>query len=97
MAGRISCRDPAEDWGPVSRLREFDLTPCFEEGVVLSSALVIFVVLAVFRCYALRSFESYPRCRKSRWVLWAKEVRRFAVMNRLCYDLIACVLHSFCC
>ena len=44
MAGQVTCRDP-EGWGPVSRLRQFDLTPCFEEGVVLSSLLVVFAVL----------------------------------------------------
>lgn len=74
MAGQFTCRDP-ESWGPVSRLRQFDLTPCFEEGLILSSLLVVFVVLATFRVYALRNFEVHPRGRKSRWVLWSKLVR----------------------
>ena len=74
MAGQVTCRDP-EGWGPVSSLRQFDLTPCFEEGVVLSSPLVLFVVLAAFRVYAFRNLESHPRGRKSRLFLWAKLVR----------------------
>lgn len=74
MAGSYTCRDPREAWGPVSQLRPFDLTPCFEEGVVLSTVLVLFAVLAFFRCVALRSLESAPRSRKSVWVLRAKLV-----------------------
>lgn len=69
------CHDPHEAWGPVSRLRPFDLTPCFEQGVVLSSILVIFTVFAVFRCYTLRHFDVFPRCRKSVLVLRSKLVR----------------------
>ncbi|KIP05505.1 hypothetical protein PHLGIDRAFT_128871 [Phlebiopsis gigantea 11061_1 CR5-6] len=71
MQASPSCNDP-EGWGPVSRLRQFDLTPCFEEGVLLSSVLVLFSVLAVFRCVALRSFKSYSRCKRSRVILWVK-------------------------
>ena len=69
------CGDPYEGWGPVSHIRQFDLTPCFEEGVILSSLLVVFIAFAVFRCHALRSFDPYPRCRKSVHILRAKLVR----------------------
>ena len=75
MSSLLACRDSAEGWGPVSHLRPFDLTPCFEEGVILSSILVVFAVLALFRCYALRSFDPHPRGRKSRWLLRTKLVR----------------------
>ena len=71
----LTCRDPTESWGPVSRLRQFDLTPCFEEGIILSSILAVFAVLAVFRIFVLRSFKSHSRCKKSRVILWAKLVR----------------------
>ncbi|KAI0725334.1 metal resistance protein YCF1 [Fomitopsis betulina] len=64
----------AEGWGPVSTTRPFDFTPCFEEGILLSTLLVFFVVAAAFRCWALRSKESSPRCRRSVWVLRSKLV-----------------------
>lgn len=65
----------AEGWGPISTTRPFDFTPCFEEGILLSTLLVFFVVAAAFRCWALRSKESSPRCRRSVWVLRSKLVR----------------------
>ena len=69
------CGDPFEGWGPVSHIRQFDLTPCFEEGIILSSLLVVFIAFAAFRCHALRSYDPYPRCRKSVHILRAKLVR----------------------
>ncbi|KAJ3484887.1 hypothetical protein NLI96_g5332 [Meripilus lineatus] len=66
-----TCRN-FEGWGPVSSIRQFDLTPCFEEGILLSSILVVFIVFATFRTWALRSSELYPRCRKSVWLLRSK-------------------------
>ncbi|TCD67602.1 hypothetical protein EIP91_012232 [Steccherinum ochraceum] len=71
MVLSTTCRD-GEGWGPVSSWRQFDLTPCFEEGILLSSILVIFIIVAAFRCFALYSLESYSRSRKSLWVLWFK-------------------------
>lgn len=75
MDSPARCSNP-EGWGPVSTARPFDLTPCFEEGILLSTLLVLFVIAGVFRCWALRSWEVLPRCRKSLWVLRAKLVRR---------------------
>jgi hypothetical protein len=43
-----------EGWGPVSRLREFDLTPCFEEGILLSTLLVLLLVVSLFRLWATK-------------------------------------------
>jgi hypothetical protein len=37
----MTCRD-AEGWRAVSRLRDFDTTPCFEEGVLLPSLLACY-------------------------------------------------------
>lgn len=70
-----ACWDPYERWGPVSALRPFDVTRCFEEGVVLSSLLVLFIVSAFFRCYTARNLDVYHRCQKSRLILTAKVVR----------------------
>lgn len=44
-----------EGWGPVSTLREFDLTPCFEEGIILSTLLVILLVASLFRLWGVKS------------------------------------------
>ena len=40
MSPALSCHGP-EGWGPASRSRPFDLTPCFEEGAILSPLLSI--------------------------------------------------------
>ena len=44
-----------EGWGPVSTLREFDLTPCFEEGIVLSTLLVVLLVVSLSRLWGTKS------------------------------------------
>ena len=36
-------------------LREFDLTPCFEEGIVLSTLLVILLVVSLSRLWGIKS------------------------------------------
>ena len=43
-----------EGWGPVSKSREFDLTPCFEEGVLLSTLLVVLLVVSLFRLWGIK-------------------------------------------
>ena len=42
-----------EGWGPVSTLREFDLTPCFEEGIILSTPLVVLLLVSLFRLWGI--------------------------------------------
>ena len=44
-----------EGWGPVSTLRVFDLTPCFEEGIILSTLLVILLVVSLSRLCETKS------------------------------------------
>ena len=44
-----------EGWGPVSTLREFDLTPCFEEGILLSTLLAVLLVVSLFRLWETKS------------------------------------------
>lgn len=69
-----ACRN-SEGWGPLSSLRHFDFTPCFEEGIILSSTLAIFSLVAGFSCWKLSSkHERYHRSRKSLIVLWLKLV-----------------------
>ena len=44
-----------EGWGPVSTRREFDLTPCFEEGIILSTLLAILLIVSLFRLWGTKS------------------------------------------
>ena len=69
------CLDP-EGWGPVSPIRDFDLTPCFEEGILLSTLAVLLTVSGLNKVHALWSLEDRPRSNKSRWLLGAKIVSR---------------------
>jgi hypothetical protein len=69
-----ACRD-REGWSPVSDLRSFDLTPCFEEGIILSTLLVVLLILGAYRSWSLRSLPVTERSRKSIWILRAKLVR----------------------
>ena len=91
----------------MSRLRDFDLTPCFEEGIVLSGLLAIFIVLAAFRCYVFRTrFEDLGRSRKSVWILRTKLVKCTVVpsselcaaenhhVSCFCAFILRCPLHG---
>ncbi|OBZ66416.1 Metal resistance protein YCF1 [Grifola frondosa] len=68
----LRCCGDSEGWGPISPMRPFDFTPCFEEGAILSPILLLFLVFAVTKCWRLRALEVRPRCRKSVWILRAK-------------------------
>ncbi|PFH45503.1 hypothetical protein AMATHDRAFT_82867 [Amanita thiersii Skay4041] len=51
-----------EGWGPASRIRDFDLTPCFEDGVILSPLLTGFLCAAIYTSaclYSTRPRESF--------------------------------------
>jgi ATP-binding cassette, subfamily C (CFTR/MRP), member 1 len=66
-----------EGWGPVSRLRPFDLTPCFEEAVLFSFPLAFLIVLGLFRAWYLFKRCALQRTQKiNMWFLWIKLVRR---------------------
>ena len=65
----------AEGWGPVSPIRDFDLTPCFEEGILQSTLLVVLLAFGMFRTYSLTRLEDRKRSGKSRWLLNTKIVR----------------------
>ncbi|KAF8636372.1 hypothetical protein AX17_003557 [Amanita inopinata Kibby_2008] len=66
-----SCHN-LEGWGPVSRIRDFDVTPCFEEGVILSSILAAFLCSAVFNLLILSRKHPRLRSQKSSILLWIK-------------------------
>ncbi|KAJ6497380.1 hypothetical protein C8R45DRAFT_1071980 [Mycena sanguinolenta] len=65
------CRD-VEGFTPFSRVRDFDLTPCFEEGILNSSLLGVLLLWSVLGSLYLCLVESQTRSRKSRVILGAK-------------------------
>lgn len=81
-----SCRD-VEGWRIVSKLREFDFTLCFEEGVILTSLLVLLLLSATCRIWALRYLPSRDISRKSRWRLWVKLTLLGLAIVASCFNL----------
>src|SRR6266511_2892466 len=69
-----TCRD-IEGWKAVSHLREFDSTPCFEEGIVIFSLLTVVLLSSIFKSVSLRIYEPLVKTRKSIWFLKIKLVR----------------------
>ncbi|KAI6044047.1 P-loop containing nucleoside triphosphate hydrolase protein [Pisolithus marmoratus] len=68
------CHD-LEGWRAVSALREFDFSLCFEEGVIITSLLSLFVLAAAARAWHLfRRRPSRALSRKSHLILRVKEV-----------------------
>jgi ATP-binding cassette subfamily C (CFTR/MRP) protein 1 len=70
------CRD-SEGWDAVSRLREFDITPCFEEGVIISSLLSVIFILTLLRTITIYFNQSLERSHKSIQILSIKLVASF--------------------
>ena len=71
-----------EGWGPVSRLRPFDLTPCFEEGILFSVPLGSLIVLTLVRVYQLYRLVALRRTQKINvWLLWGKLVRGILTLS----------------
>ena len=72
-----------EGWGPVSKLRVFDLTPCFEEGVILSTLLVILLVVSLSRLWGIKSNAAagHTLTTRSVSVLKAKLVRSVVTLS----------------
>lgn len=73
------CRHP-EGWGPVSRFRPFDLTPCFEDAVLFSVPLGLLIALSLLRSWHLSRLSALRRTQRiNTWLLWAKLVRGSAL------------------
>ncbi|KAH9852113.1 metal resistance protein YCF1 [Lenzites betulinus] len=83
-----ACRGDPEGWSPASRIRPFDLTPCFEEGAILSPLLALFVLSAGAVCCVRRSREARTRSKKSVWVLRAKLILLALACAASCANLI---------
>ena len=76
MSPDVICHDP-EGWGPISRLRPFDLTPCFEDAVLFSVPLASLTILGLFRAWNLCRISALKRTQKINvWLLWCKLVCR---------------------
>ncbi|KAF8340537.1 metal resistance protein YCF1 [Cantharellus anzutake] len=71
------CNSP-EGWGPVSPTRDFDLTPCFEIGIMIPFCAMLFIVAGVPRVWQLvgkaKTGELNENCRgeKSGRLLYGK-------------------------
>ncbi|KAJ2933863.1 hypothetical protein H1R20_g3220, partial [Candolleomyces eurysporus] len=65
------CRD-SEGWLPVSSKRPFDSTPCFQEGIVLSSLLAALLAFSLLRSTQLWTRPALQRSLKSCSLLWLK-------------------------
>jgi ATP-binding cassette, subfamily C (CFTR/MRP), member 1 len=68
------CRD-SEGWHTVSRLRNFDFTPCFEEGIIISGLLSGVFILTLLRTLSIYFNQPLERSHKSIQVLTIKLVR----------------------
>ncbi|KAI9460421.1 P-loop containing nucleoside triphosphate hydrolase protein [Boletus coccyginus] len=65
------CRD-RDGWRWTSRRRDFDLSLCAEEGVLIASLLAVLAVAALARIRQLSYAPNHVVARSSRWRLWAK-------------------------
>ena len=73
-----TCRDP-EGWRVVSDTRVFDLSLCFEEGIVLSSILFVCILAAATRASKLLYQSPRSISSRSRLILLGKQVRYFSL------------------
>lgn len=65
------CSDP-EGWGPFSRIRTPDFTPCFEDSVVMMVPAVFLMVFGIVRLWQLSKRNSLPLDMTSNWLYFAK-------------------------
>lgn len=65
----------SEGWGPISRLRPFDLTPCFEDGVLNPSLLIALVITASVSSFIHSRHHPLQLNPRSKWLLGTKLVR----------------------
>ncbi|KAJ6474594.1 multidrug resistance-associated ABC transporter [Mycena vitilis] len=85
------CRD-AEGFGPFSRLRDFDLTPCFEEGILNSGLLAVLLIYSVLNSLALCVANSQMRSTKSRIILGVKLTFLFLAFASSVANLVVVLL-----
>ncbi|KAF8436032.1 hypothetical protein L210DRAFT_3632182 [Boletus edulis BED1] len=67
----VQCRD-RDGWQWTSNLRDFDLSLCAEEGILLTSFLAVLIVAGITRTIQLSYAPAHVISRNSRWRLWSK-------------------------
>jgi len=82
----MACHDP-QGWDVISRVRDFDTTPCFEEGVILSGLLAILLLAATWSSISLSFKPCKSRSYKSKRLLGAKLVRVLFEIRIICNDI----------
>ncbi|KAG6330747.1 hypothetical protein ID866_8342 [Astraeus odoratus] len=68
-----TCRDP-EGWRVASELRDFDLSLCFEEGVILPSVLFVSILAGAARAWQLLHTSPRDISRRSCIILRVKQI-----------------------
>ena len=64
--------DNVEGWGPVSRQRELDFTPCFQEAAFWVAPAFLLALFAAIQLAILSRKEQRPLTHTSKRLLWAK-------------------------
>lgn len=84
------CCFTRQGWGPVSPYRDFDLTPCFEHGVVIPTCLLFLFVIGSAGTYYLSEVAARAqndqssrllRGKRSLFFLWVKTVSELACLS----------------
>ena len=70
----VQCHD-RDGWEWTSRLRDFDLSLCAEEGFILTPLLAVLAAAALARIARLLDVPARVISRNGRWRLWSKLVR----------------------
>jgi hypothetical protein len=78
----MDCRDE-EGWVVVSRQRAFDVTPCFEEGILFPSLLAALLVIGLVRSLTLAILDARHISSRSRWILRLKLVSSTLTSSQL--------------
>lgn len=82
-----SCLD-GDGWGPVSHVRDFDLTLCFEQGVLLPTLFGVLFVLGFARALVLTRDDALHHTARSRRILSAKLVSIEFSSNKLLINFV---------
>nr|UYV50462.1 YCF1 [Agaricus brasiliensis] len=87
----MDCRDQ-EGWVVVSRQRAFDVTPCFEEGILFSSLLAALLVISLVRSLTLAILDTRHISSPSRWILRLKLALLFGALFASAFNLAKILL-----
>ncbi|KAJ2057819.1 hypothetical protein GGI17_005434, partial [Coemansia sp. S146] len=77
-----------EGWGPWSPDKELDLTPCFENGVIMPVLNVLFIGLAIYRLRKLQALYALPSFYTKTAVYWVKLALASAIAVAAVFELL---------